>query len=96
MSSRRCESCFKTYAHRQSLFNHKKKCKGASTNENENTKDRLLSYQHSKSTNQHSASQSKKEMIGGSLMKSDETLRKIMEMVRTQNESNADDGLDRN
>ena len=91
MSSRRCESCFKTYAHRQSLFNHKKKCKGASTNENQNIKGRLQSYQCSKSTSQHSASQSRKEMIGGSL-KSDETLRQIMEMVRTQNESNADDG----
>ena len=91
MSSRRCESCFKTYAHRQSLFNHKKKCKGASTNKNQNIKGRLQSYQRSKSTNQHSASQSKREMIGGSL-KSDETLRQIMEMVRTQNGSNADDG----
>ena len=31
MSARKCDRCFKTYAQRQSLYAHKKRCKGASS-----------------------------------------------------------------
>ena len=75
MASRRCESCFKTYSHRQSLFKHKKKCKGAST---------LVPY--NKLTNQY---RQQCEMIGGE-RKSDEIMREIMEIVRARKEDSTE------
>ena len=71
MASRRCESCFKTYSHRQSLFKHKKKCKGAST-----------LVPNNKLTKQN---RQQCKMIDGE-RKSDEIMREIMEIVRARRE----------
>ena len=70
MASRRCESCFKTYSHRQSLFKHKKKCEGAST--------LVLNNKLTKQNRQQC------KMIDGE-RKSDEIMREIMEIVRARN-----------
>ena len=75
MASRRCESCFKTYSHRQSLFKHKKKCKGAST-----------LVPNNKLTKQN---RQQCKMIDGE-RKSDEIMREIMEIVRARREDSTE------